>query len=166
MKLVYLWSTYSLQNYTIACKMQTVQQRNVRPGASMKHHEKCSFSRGSCIEDDESNMSEHAGSSGSADRSSHRLLFAARGQWGLWEGAQADGCAGCRFLRATLPAARIGLEQRTMACGSCNRPNLRMQQCAPESAVRGWIPHFSPCTVSCRDDITHGSTVTRKVSRG
>ncbi|EMP37498.1 hypothetical protein UY3_05311 [Chelonia mydas] len=33
--------------------------------ARMKqHHEKCSFSGGSCIEDDERNMSEHAGSSG------------------------------------------------------------------------------------------------------
>ncbi|KAM7170413.1 uncharacterized protein RBU57_005113 [Macrochelys suwanniensis] len=32
--------------------------------ARMKHHEKCSFSGGSCVEDDERNMSEHAGSSG------------------------------------------------------------------------------------------------------
>ncbi|XP_065442136.1 protein MAL2 isoform X1 [Chrysemys picta bellii] len=33
--------------------------------AQMKqHHEKCSFSGGSCVEDDERNVSEHAGSSG------------------------------------------------------------------------------------------------------
>ncbi|XP_050821526.1 integrin-linked kinase-associated serine/threonine phosphatase 2C isoform X1 [Gopherus flavomarginatus] len=43
--------------------------------ARMKHHEKCFFSGGRCVEDDESNMSEHAGSSGTEALKGGSLLF-------------------------------------------------------------------------------------------
>ncbi|XP_077683307.1 integrin-linked kinase-associated serine/threonine phosphatase 2C isoform X1 [Eretmochelys imbricata] len=40
-----------------------------------QHHEKCSFSGGSCVEDNERNMSEHAGSSGTEVLKGGSLLF-------------------------------------------------------------------------------------------
>ncbi|XP_048694468.1 uncharacterized protein LOC125631593 [Caretta caretta] len=45
------------------CK-QCNKEMQGRVGQMKQHHEKCSFSGGRCVEDDERNMSEHTGSSG------------------------------------------------------------------------------------------------------
>ncbi|EMP25918.1 OTU domain-containing protein 4 [Chelonia mydas] len=79
--------------------------------ARMKQHqEKCSFSGGSCVEDDERNMSEHAGPSAV-------VLKAGCGTGGQHV-----------LSPSLLPAAPIALEQRTMASGSHDRPNLQTRQ--------------------------------------
>ncbi|EMP40814.1 hypothetical protein UY3_01940 [Chelonia mydas] len=46
------------------CKQCNKEMEQSLVAQMKQHHEKCSFSGGSCVEDDERNMSEHAGSSG------------------------------------------------------------------------------------------------------
>ncbi|EMP30732.1 Tetratricopeptide repeat protein 6 [Chelonia mydas] len=75
---------------------------------------------------------------------------------------------GPRDVQAALPAAPIGLEQRTAASGSCNRPNLQTRQAyLSRAAYYGSKGRYSKAIMNCNEAIKiHPDSVRAYLYRG